>query len=218
MVKYQDAHAGPHLCGACRSDPPRAAGAARQAGEPFGQRARAAVCDVAARDHEASRRAVGCRPDRAREDRPHGRVPADRAADGAGDGLAQPLRALLVRQSRPSCRFLEEEAWAQRNPAAAGLAARPSLTLTRRLKRQPGQSLRRVDRPGKTSPLVRPRRRQARTIRAEIDVRVGGRYRISFDTEQASIPKSAASIARWCRTRAGVQLGLAFDARSASRW
>ena len=125
MVKYQE-EAGPHLCRARRSHKARIAGAARRRREPLRQRAGAAVCDVAARDHEASRRAVGCRPDRAREDRPHRGVPPDRQADGAGDGLAEPLPALLVRKPRPPCRFCGGRPMAPKSGAADLAAARAS--------------------------------------------------------------------------------------------
>ena len=100
MVKYQTAGAGSHVRGLGRSDAPGAAGAARRACLGLGQRPGAAVSGVAARHHEAPRRAVRCRPDHPREDRPHRRVPIVRRSHGAGHGMAQPLPALLVDTAR----------------------------------------------------------------------------------------------------------------------
>ena len=119
MVKYREEVLDRTFAALADPDPAGAAGAARRPRQPFGERTGAALCDVAARDHEASRRAVGRRPDRAREDRPHGRVPADRQADGAGDGLAQPLPALLVRNPRPPCRFCGGRPMASQSSTAA---------------------------------------------------------------------------------------------------
>ena len=118
MVKYKKKSLDRTF--AALADPTRRALLARlgDRDEPLGQRTGAAVCDVAARDHEASRRAVGRRPGRAREDRPHRGVPADRQADGAGDGLAEPLPALLVRKPRPPCRFCGGRPMATQSTAA----------------------------------------------------------------------------------------------------
>src|SRR5262249_51393414 len=127
----------PNLCGVVRSDAACAAGAARRGGRLVGERAGRTVFDLAARDHEASRGFVRCRPDRAGEDRAHGRLPAHRAGEGAGAEPSQPLRALLVRQFRSPCRFCGGRPMAVNQAAAARTGERPSLTLTRRLRAKP---------------------------------------------------------------------------------
>src|SRR5207244_2751050 len=171
------------------SDPARAAGAARRSRKPFGQRTGAAVLDVAARDHEASRCAVGRRPDRARKDRPHGRMPADRPADGAGDGVAQSLPALLVRRARPTCRLCGGRPMAaQSSPINsrardAEPAERPSLTLQRRFNAAPEKVYAAWADPQKLVQWFGPESVEEGSVKADIDLRVGGRYRISFNAK-----------------------------------
>ena len=61
--------------------------------------------------------------------------------------------------------FVEEDLWPpsqRRKPPTPASPRRPSLTLKRRLNAAPRKSLRRVDRPGKTSAMVRAREGQAR--------------------------------------------------------
>ena len=72
-------------------------------------------------------------------------------------------------------KFVEEESMSK--PQS------PSLTLKRKLKRAGGQSLRRLDGPGKNSALVRAAETVDGSVRADMDVRVGGRYRMRFKTE-----------------------------------
>ena len=58
-----------------------------------------------------------------------------------------------------------------------------------------------------------PARRGAGSVRAEMDVRVGGRYRIRFKTEDGEQPRGRRRLSRGgAQQPAGLQLGLAFDA------
>ena len=67
-------------------------------------------------------------------------------------------------------------------PAMPASPTRPSLTLKRRLNAAPAKSLRRVDRPGKNSRSGSgPAQVEEGSVQADIDLRVGGRYRISFN-------------------------------------
>ena len=71
-------------------------------------------------------------------------------------------------------------------PGAAGdavLIARPSLTLKRRLNAGPEQVYAAWTDPQKIARWFGPGSVKAGSERASIDARVGGRYRISFDTE-----------------------------------
>jgi len=71
-------------------------------------------------------------------------------------------------------------------PGAAGdavLIARPSLTLKRRLNAGPEQVYAAWTDPQKIARWFGPGSVKACSERASIDARVGGRYRISFDTE-----------------------------------
>jgi uncharacterized protein YndB with AHSA1/START domain len=65
----------------------------------------------------------------------------------------------------------------------AGLAARPSLTLTRRLRTRPEKVYAAWTAPEQLVQWFGPERMRPGTLRAELDVRVGGRYRISFTNE-----------------------------------
>jgi uncharacterized protein YndB with AHSA1/START domain len=68
-------------------------------------------------------------------------------------------------------------------PAAADLAARPSLTFTRRLKASPAKVYSAWTDPEKIVRWFGRADLKPETMRAAIDARVGGRYRVSFDTE-----------------------------------
>ena len=68
-------------------------------------------------------------------------------------------------------------------PAAADLAARPSLTFTRRLKASPAKVYAAWTDPEKIVRWFGRADLRPETMRAVIDARVGGHYRISFDTE-----------------------------------
>ena len=113
--------------------------------------------------------------DRAREDGTHGALPPAGGADGNGHAVACPLRALLERTASMrwpnSWRRTQHAHQAKPHPQAPPQS-------------HAGASLQRVGGPGKNSPLVRPASRQLPdSVRAEMDVRAGGRYRISFKTE-----------------------------------
>ena len=68
-------------------------------------------------------------------------------------------------------------------PAAADLAARPSLTFARRLKASPAKVYAAWTHPEKIVRWFGRADLRRETMRAVIDARVGGHYRISFDTE-----------------------------------
>ena len=68
-------------------------------------------------------------------------------------------------------------------PAAADLAARPSLTFTRRLKASPAKVYAAWTDPEKIVRWFGRADLKPETMRAAIDARVGGRYRVGFDTE-----------------------------------
>ena len=65
--------------------------------------------------------------------------------------------------------------------ADAGLAGRPSLTLTRRLKAATDKVYAAWADPEKLAQWFGPAEVKAGSVKAEMDVRVGGRYRISFE-------------------------------------
>jgi uncharacterized protein YndB with AHSA1/START domain len=67
--------------------------------------------------------------------------------------------------------------------AAADLAARPSLTFTRHLKASPAKVYAAWTEPEKIARWFGRADLKPETMRAVIDARVGGQYRISFDTE-----------------------------------
>ena len=65
----------------------------------------------------------------------------------------------------------------------AGLVNRPSLTLKRRLNAPPAKVYAAWTDPQKIARWFGPSSVKAGTERADIDARIGGRYRLSFDTE-----------------------------------
>jgi uncharacterized protein YndB with AHSA1/START domain len=67
--------------------------------------------------------------------------------------------------------------------ADAGVAARPSLTLTRRLRARPETVYAAWTEPEQLVQWFGPARVKPGTMHAELDVRVGGRYRIHFEDE-----------------------------------
>jgi uncharacterized protein YndB with AHSA1/START domain len=69
---------------------------------------------------------------------------------------------------------------ANQSGADAGLAARPSLTLTRRLRAQPEKVYAAWTEPENLVQWFGPGQVEPGSTRADLDVRVGGRYRISF--------------------------------------
>ena len=69
----------------------------------------------------------------------------------------------------------------------AGLATRPSLTLKRRSTRRPEKVYAAWTDPEKIARWFGPAQVKAGSVQADIDLRVGGRYRISFKTATASI-------------------------------
>lgn len=66
--------------------------------------------------------------------------------------------------------------------ANAGLASRPSLTLKRRIDAIPEKVFAAWTDPEKIAHWFGPSQVKAGSVRAEIDLRVGGRYRISFES------------------------------------
>ena len=72
---------------------------------------------------------------------------------------------------------------ATKSSAAAGLVARPSLTLKRRLNASPAKVYAAWTDPQKIARWFGPSTVRDGTVQAEIDLRAGGRYRISFDSE-----------------------------------
>jgi uncharacterized protein YndB with AHSA1/START domain len=68
--------------------------------------------------------------------------------------------------------------------APAGLAARPSLTLKRRLNASPERVYAAWTDPQSLIRWFGPAMVKQESVRAEIDARVGGRYRISFDNDR----------------------------------
>ena len=67
--------------------------------------------------------------------------------------------------------------------AAKPLAERPSLTLTRRFRARPEKVWAAWTEPEKLIAWFGTPKAKPGTLRAELDVRTGGRYRISFDHE-----------------------------------
>jgi hypothetical protein len=126
---------------------------------------------------------------------PHRRLPARRRADAGRVRMAQSLRKF----------------WSERLSIAWPLFWRkkshvhPNSHQTEPHHQAPlqgaaGQSLRGVDRPGKSESAGWARARSRRRS-AESDLRVGGRYRWVMQAPTARSTMSAASIARWSRTR-----------------
>jgi uncharacterized protein YndB with AHSA1/START domain len=69
---------------------------------------------------------------------------------------------------------------ATKSSAAAGLVNRPSLTLKRRLNASPAKVYAASTDPEKIARWFGPAQVVAGSVRADIDARVGGRYRVSF--------------------------------------
>ncbi len=80
--------------------------------------------------------------------------------------------------------FVEEEPWTQDQapPATAGLVTKPSLTLTRHLKAPPERVYAAWTDPEKLIRWFGRADATAGSFKADIDARVGGRFRISFST------------------------------------
>jgi uncharacterized protein YndB with AHSA1/START domain len=70
----------------------------------------------------------------------------------------------------------------QSGAADAGIVTRPSLTLTRHLNAAPEKVYAAWADPQKLMQWFGPSKVTAGTVEADVDLRVGGRYRISFDT------------------------------------
>ena len=98
-----------------------------------------------------------------------------------------------------------------RRIAAADLAARPSLTFTRRLKASPAKVYAAWTEPEKIVRWFGRADLRPETMRAVIDARVGGHYRISFDTESEYYEVGGIYREVVEERTPGVQLGLAFD-------
>src|SRR5215469_2246880 len=67
--------------------------------------------------------------------------------------------------------------------AAKNLAERPSLTLTRRLRARPEKVYAAWTDPLNLAQWFGPNSAKSGTVQAELDVRVGGSYRISFEND-----------------------------------
>ena len=65
----------------------------------------------------------------------------------------------------------------------AGLVTRPSLTLKRRLNASPAKVYAAWTNPQKIARWFGPSQVKDGSVQSEIDARIGGRYRLSFDTE-----------------------------------
>ena len=70
--------------------------------------------------------------------------------------------------------------------ADAGLVARPSLTLKRRLNAPPAKVYAAWTDPEKIARWFGPSQVVAGSVRADIDARIGGRYRISFQVQDGT--------------------------------
>jgi uncharacterized protein YndB with AHSA1/START domain len=98
------------------------------------------------------------------------------------------------------------------------MLTKPSLTLNRRLKAPPAQVFSAWTDPEKLIRWIGPSDTIANSARAELDVRVGGRYRISFKTENGEnhevggVYREVAPPAAWCSPGPGIRRP------SASRW
>ena len=187
MVKYQDDSAGPHLCRARRSHPARAAGAARQARRAFPSaswrsrlRCRCppimkhldVLSDAGLIAREKTGRTVACRL-------------TAKPMEQAMDWLNR-YAALLVRQSRPPCRFCGGRPMADRISAPPTLAVattEPHLHAPPQCQRRPKSTPRGPTR--KNSPLVRPRRRSSPRPCGRRSMRAS-----AATTASASIPTS----------------------------
>jgi uncharacterized protein YndB with AHSA1/START domain len=93
-------------------------------------------------------------------------------------------------------------------PGAAEPAARPSLTLTRRFSAAPEKVYAAWADPQKLVQWFGPGSVEEGSVRAEIDLRVGGRYRISFRDNGG----------RWSRTVNWSLAGHGTPRRSGNRW
>ena len=197
MVKYE-MKCGPHLCRARGSDPAGAAGAARNRGsisvselaQPFAMSLPAVMkhldvlSDAGLVAREKTGRTVACR------------LTAN-PMEHAMDWLNRYQRFWSRNLDRLAA-FLEETMATQSTAAGnAGLANRPSLTLKRRINAPPEKVYAAWTDPEKIAHWFGPSQVKAGSVQAGIDLRVGGRYRISFENGTASIFRSTASIARW---------------------
>ena len=119
------------------------------------------------------------------------------------------------RKSRPPCRIRGGRHMATPSAAAsnAGLASRPSLTLKRRINAVPEKVYAAWTDPEKIARWFGPSQVKAGSVQAEIDLRVGGRYRISFESRGWRVFSGRRRLSRGDAERADrVQLGVALDA------
>jgi len=102
--------------------------------------------------------------------------------------------------------------------AAALIDQRPSLTITRRLRASPQKVYAAWTNAEK---LIQWFAAQAKpgSVKADLDVRVGGRYRISFtNQDNDEYHEVAAAIARSCRMHGFSSPGPGIRRRSGNRW
>ena len=102
--------------------------------------------------------------------------------------------------------------------AAPSLAARPSLTLTRRLHARPEKVYAAWADPLNLVQWFALSQAKPGSLKAELDVRVGGATASAGPTRRASISRSAASIARSCRTNGSNSPGRGIRRRNGNRW
>ena len=162
MVYYSQTKPRSHFCRAGRSDATRVARPVERRGRPFGQRTCQAVFDVVAGSHETSRRSVGCRTCRAREERPHRELPPARGTDARRQRLAQPLPEILDRSGWTNLLPF----WRKKHGHHPHSQTQPHHQAT--VQRAAGKSLRGMDGSGKSKALDGSRRNQGCCARKAI--------------------------------------------------
>src|SRR5262249_14032852 len=143
---------------------------------PPGNRARARARDVAARLHETPARPRERRPDRALEGGQGGELRALGTADAVRFHLDVALREVLDREAR-FARSLPLPARGTADMEQARLAEKPSLNLQRHYPVAPEKVWRAWTDPQALKLWWGPGGPEAVSV-VELDVRVGGRYRI----------------------------------------
>ena len=152
-------------------------------------------------------------PDPAHQDRPGGFLRAHGSAHGGRHAVVEPVCAVLVAATRSSCRLCGGRVMSLAQPDSRHQAKPHPQASSQCAGRK---SLRRLDRPRKNREMVRS---GFRTGDAGRD-RSSRRRPLSpsrSTPRMASIIRSAASIARWCRTRSWSSPGPGTRRRSASR-
>src|SRR6185369_2054950 len=172
---------GPHFLRAGRPYAPRRAGSPRRR-RGRGERVGGAAWHVAAGLHEALARARGRRPDLPGEGRARGELRALRRADEGRLGLDVALRKILERQAR-FARPLPVPARGVSDMEQAKLKDKPSLTLERHYPVAPEKVWRAWTDPQALAKWWGPGGNDPVSV-AEVDLRVGGRFRMVFGGPQ----------------------------------